>query len=396
MVGPNPRYAWMPVHDSKNEFDQPLTCVSGTVANDPFVSGKDIQFTHPFGNDFEFHVAPDAEHFDLVAPKMEGGYLSSTKHANEKFNLGVPGVVGMEMDSGMVPDEIQTTTKLGDRVVLWGRLIVDTAHDDFHTEIHPPLVMVIARQGPSFQQGQDADVYDATNVQITSRPFLVSQEFDHGSLYSQFEAQIGESVSIPIVGAFLRIDAHPRIKAKPFAGTHFMTFIIRPPSPRRRPGDKLILESTITQRSSGVVVTALENSTEPDTVGVIITLSEDNYVPPPEPAKKDRKVSLDQFTGELSAPWEALKLSSLFATAMLSPNLAAAITRGLFTHTYERPKAVSPGHAGSKTRRFVKSMGGTTPTNMDDSQPFPLFGSIKLEWEREPEWFVPILHMMMT
>lgn len=395
MFGPNPRYAWTSVHDPDNEFDQPTTCISGTIINEPFVSQKDIQFTHPFGNDYEFHVAPDAAYFELVAPNMQGSYLASTKRANEQFNLGVPGVVGMEMDSGMVPDDLETATKLGDRVALWGRLIVDTAHDDFHTEIHPPLVMVVARQGPSSQQGLEADVLDATNVEITSRPFLVSQEFDHGSLWNQLLLQIAEATA-PLVGPFTRIDAHPRLKAKPVAGTHFMIFKIRPPSPRRRPGDKLFLGLTITQRSGGVVFTAHEDHREPDSVNVLIVVSEDGYTAPPEPIKKNRSVTLEELHGALPGGFAALELLGLTANALLNPALAVVIARGFKTHTYENPKAISAGHTGSATREPVNTLFGNTPTNKDDSQPFPLFGSMKLEWEREPEWFIPILHMVMT
>jgi hypothetical protein len=386
LLGPNPRHGWISVHDPQNEFDQPLTGLSGTIVNKPHVSAADVPFLHPFGNDFEFHVAPDPPYFDLVGPNMTGSYASSTNTANAEFNLNVPGVIGMEMDGDLVPDEYRPSA--GDRVALWGRLIVDAAHDDFHTEIHPPLVMVSAQQGRTTEDVSEPTVFDATNVRITSRPFLVSQEFDHGSLFNQLSIQLIEASN-----PFSRIDAHPRLMPKPFAGRNIITFDIRPPSPRRRPGDRLILESTITQRSTGVALTAMRHPNDPDTVRISILLNADDYTPPAEPRRHDINVSLAEL---LLDEVGKVGFAAIFAGVSAIPIVGGVVALGFPTHCYEKPNASSADHANSKTRQQVEDIEANIPTNRDDGQPFPLFGTMTLEWERAPEWLEPVLHTMMT
>ena len=376
LFGPDPRHAWVSVHDPDNEFDQPLTGISGTVVNNPHISGSDNPFLHPFGNDFEFHVAPDPPYFDLVAPNMRGAYLTSTNRARTQFGLDVPGVIGMETDGGLVPEEYKP--REGDRVGLWGRLIVDAGHDDFHTEIHPPLVMASARPARSAQQRPNARTFDATTVQIITRPFLVSQEFDHGGLFNHLLVQLGETAANPLPTG--HIDAHPRLMLRPFAGFNSCFFDIQPPSPRHHFRDRLILESTITQRSGGVALTIPEP--QADTLRVHILLNEAGYVPPPQPTRHDFTVSKGDLA-EMEPTAAAALNATIFASAAAGlPQVAIVIAKGFPTHRYDHPMAVSAGHANSRTRQPVADLPGV-PTNKDDRQPFPLFGTLKLEWQRE-------------
>jgi hypothetical protein len=375
--GQNPRHGWVSVHDPDNEFDEPLTGISGIVL-DPHPSGSDLPFLHPFGNDFEFHVAPDRPYFNLVAPNMQDAYLTSTNRARNEFGLNVPGVIGMEMDGGLVPDQYKPVE--GDRVCLWGRLIVDAAHDDFHTEIHPPLLMVSARPTRSAQQHPNSPTFDATTVQITTRPFLVSQEFDHGGLFNHLLVQLGETAANPLPTG--HIDAHPRLMPMPFAGLQSVFFDIQPPSPRRRLRDRLIVESTITRRSRSVALTVIQHPDRVDAVRVNILLNEAGYVPPPDPARHDFTVSRDDLTEGDPTAAAALD-ATIFALAIAGlPQVAIVIAKGFPTHRYDHPRAQSAGHQNSTTRQPVTELPGI-PTNLDDSQPFPLFGTLKLEWRRE-------------
>jgi hypothetical protein len=373
--GPEPRHGWVSVYDPNSEFDQPLTEVSG-IALDPRPSNSDLPFVHPFGNDFEFELAPDAPYFDLVAETMEGSYSTATERARTEFNMDVPGVIGVETDLGLVPGQYKPED--GDRVCVWGRLIVDAGHSDFHTEIHPYLVMASARPTPSAQQDPSARTPDATIVRITSRPFLVSQEFPHGSLFNHFLVQLGEAVLNP----FSHIDAHPRLMPKPFAGLQTLIFDIRPPTPRRRRSDRLILESTITRRNKSVALAVTEHPDGGDAVRAMIMLNETGYDPPSEPARHDftvKRADLEQLDPTAAAAMDA----SIFALAIAGqPQVAAVIAKGFPTHRYDHPRAASAGHASSRTRQPVSDLPGV-PTNMDNGQPFPLFGTLKLEWERE-------------
>lgn len=376
LVGQNPRHGWVSVHDPHDEFDAPNTTgISGTVVNEPHTSHSDLPFMHPFGNDFEFHLAPDPAYFDLIGPTMKDEYLESANTANTEFGLNVPGVIGMEMDSGLVPGEFQA--KKGDRACLFGRLIVDAGHKDFHTEIHPPLVMTTARPTRSAQQHANSPTFDATTVQIITRPYLVSQEFDHGGLFNHLLVQVGEAEINP----FSRIDAHPRLMPKPFKGINNCIFDIRPPTPRRAFGDQLILESVITHRK-GVGLGIFKHPEEADAVRVVVTLAEDSYVSPPAPPAHDRTVSRAELL-EGGGFWVAVLKASLFTTAVLSqPHMLAVVERGFPSHTFEIPRAISPGHENSRTRQRVTELPGV-PTNIDDKQHFPMFGTLKLEWQRE-------------
>jgi hypothetical protein len=373
--GPSPRHAWVSVHDPDNEFDQPLTGIGGTVVNNPHISKEDLWFTHPFGNDFEFHVAPDKEYFDLVAPNMQGSYLTSTTRARTEFDLDVPGVIGMEMDSGLVPEQYRP--QFGDRVCLWGRLIVDAGHDDFHTEIHPPLLMASARPTRSRQQGETG-VPDATTVQFTTRPFIVSQEFSKGGLFKHIITQLGESALNPLPTG--HIDAHPKLMPKPFAGLNIFAFNIRPPTARRDVRDVLVFESTVTQRSDSVAISAFHPPGE-DAVRIIFVLNDAGYVPPPEPKKHDRTIEVTDVFGN---PAEVIAAyAGLFTVAQAGlPQVALVIAKGFPTHTYESPSGLSPNHDDSFSRRRLEDAGGNIPINRDDKQVFPLQGTLKLEWER--------------
>src|SRR5689334_11113048 len=64
MTASGPAFGWQNLHDAGNQFDAPLTGMSGTIVQEPEVSNSDMPFLHPFGNDFEFHVAPDPAYAD--------------------------------------------------------------------------------------------------------------------------------------------------------------------------------------------------------------------------------------------------------------------------------------------------------------------------------------------
>jgi hypothetical protein len=373
MRGPSQPFAWVNVHDADNEFDQPLTGISGTIVDNPHPSSTDLWFTHPFGFDFEFLVAPDEDYFDLVGPSMEKSYQHATDAAHgPEFGLKVPGVIGMEMEQGLVPERYRP--KRGDRVCLWGRLIIDAGHKDLHTEIHPPLLMASAAPAGSKQQGARGEP-DATRVKIITRPFLVSQKFDHGGLFNHILVQLGEATANP----FSRIDAHPKLLQKPFAGQNIIGFEIRPPTPRKHARDKLILESKITQRAS-VSITVFVAPHE-DAVRVLIVLNDASYTPPPEPKKHDVDISVPDM--HKSADEVILAVAAVFPeAALVVPTVAAVVAKGVRTHEYEPISERSSGHEASFTRQSLNQAAGSIPTNKDDGQPFPLYGTLKLEWDR--------------
>jgi hypothetical protein len=200
-----PIFEWTPIFGS--EFDQPLVGLSGTIIEAPKISPIDVPFTHPFGTDWEFHFAPDQIYASLLAPsngctEFANGdcvnnlpdQIHATVGNNSSFEeikevvatavkerfrlptspLGVRGVLGFETDQGLVPPDYRGRVNKGDRVAMFGRWIVDCGHDDFHSEMHPPLLMGFGRQG-SGSSGQPATVSE-----VISRPYLVGQTFEDG------------------------------------------------------------------------------------------------------------------------------------------------------------------------------------------------------------------------
>ena len=72
------------------------------------------------------------------------------------------------MENRLIPGPYRVKT--GDRVAVFGRWIVDTGHPDFHTEIHPPLLLAVARAASDQE----------TTSTVIGRPYLVSQRWPGG------------------------------------------------------------------------------------------------------------------------------------------------------------------------------------------------------------------------
>lgn len=369
------KYDWVSVLDPDSEYDQPLTGLSGTALK-PRVSPSDNPFLHPFGNDFEFFIAPDTPYYDLLAPKMtDKAYEDATTHANDTYNLNVPGVIGMEMDGGLVPTQFRA--KEGDRVAVWGRWIVDSGHDDYHTEIHPPLLMATARGSRSAQQAaRDHRTREATTVQIITRPYLVSQEFGDGGLFDHLVNEVGK-VLRPIIPASFQVEVHPCLLEMPFRGLNIVTFKVRPPTPRKSAGDTLIVEFNMTRRDDSVAIQVLKGS-DGDSVRVIIVLNEAGYTPPPRPKAVEHTVSLDELEKESTAAADAYRGAELFGTLLTGPRAYIILDRGIKSTKYARPKAPV---AGLVTRIGLNDL-RPVHADVDASQPYPLFGTLKIEWDR--------------
>ena len=139
----------LPYVDGVQQDDQ--VAVSGVVVA-PHASGNDIPFHNPFGRDFEFGIVCDPEYESLLAqanrlpPPLEYPLTEGELAWNDAHRVGFPtpaGVLPLEIDGNLVPElDYSACWRGGNRVVVYGRWHpVDAGHDDFHTEIHPPLVM---------------------------------------------------------------------------------------------------------------------------------------------------------------------------------------------------------------------------------------------------------------
>ncbi len=179
-------------------------------------------FVHPFGLDFEFYIVPDPQYEGLLAASNDGvtpddEFSEATKVARG-IGLSAPkGVLGVETDQGLIPQSFRDLIKDGARIATFGRWIVDAGHDDFHTEIHAPLLMAVATLAPPPAGVQGAS--EMTSVQIMSRPYTVSQKFAEGNFVNHLLAEVAK-VETTIFGFPLswRVEAHPTVFTTPYDG----------------------------------------------------------------------------------------------------------------------------------------------------------------------------------
>jgi hypothetical protein len=152
-----------------------------------------VWFVHPFGFDFEYFIVPDPQYESLLGAHNTGRdaagkvidteYDAATRHARDVFGLNAAkGVLGVETDQDLVPPSFRDRVVDGARIATFGRWIVDCGHDDFHTEIHPPLLTAVATPTPPPLGLPGAS--QVTRVEIMSRPYTVSQKWEEGNFAS--------------------------------------------------------------------------------------------------------------------------------------------------------------------------------------------------------------------
>jgi hypothetical protein len=415
-------YEWTQVLAPKEEYDLELVGAAGWMIN-PHHSGGDIPFTHPFLDssgprpsnllpifDWEFHLALDTEYQFLLAEGNRLAGLGKEKDRvaeaiallknDEQPNFELPkGLLGVEIDGGFVPVGFKNGAASGDRVAVFGRWIVDGGHripeplGSFRSEIHPPLLMARA----SVQENR-------TRVLFTSRPYLVGQRFtldtdkiyddsagDDGPALAHFAKEFAK-ISTPVPLSFL-VQAHPKIKSYPFRGVHLVHIKVRPPRPQGRPihgtRPRLHVSFQFTARSGCAVQVS---SSSPDTVDVLISLSDAGYTPPPLPHRNEHNWKRDEVFAmgkEYGWAFEALESGSPLLASFLGivPGINAAIARGILergirSDVYDPLPGVDINDAQHAVTRTppeeVPAGAGIVQSN---NQPFPIFGWLEASWE---------------
>ena len=370
---------WRPLLDggnelsTKNGFGETEVALSGTVVN-PKVSNGDIPFTHPFGFDYEFMIAPDQQYLSLLAKSNSGpgGEFGDGVAAAAALGLTVPGVVGVELDQGMIPPEFRLPH--GARVGVYGRWIIDCGHTDFHSEIHPPLLTTAA-----VPRGDDLTVSVAIG-----RPYLGTQSFlpDGTDFISRLKAQFilefsGCQFLPPGVPCIIAVSVR-EIMERPFSGKKQLAYVVRPPSGRKYSADQLMVREHFTVRQ-GVSVSL---KTVADGVVVLVTMdaSKYNFLPLTQYHR-----NADYVAG--NATYDVL----LQAIKVLEqqPELKALA----FVHT---PDAISLGYdqydlpTMTGFRRFdlttleAIDLPAMLDVTVNDNQPWPVFGRLEVYWIRHP------------
>jgi hypothetical protein len=339
---------WMQVlHPGSKADDDPV--VAAGVVVSPSLSENDVPFTHPFGLDWQFSIALDPRFDALLALGNAGPDAEFVEATRRAAVLGLPakkGVLGVETDQDLIPAAYRA--REGDRVVVMGRWIADCGHTDFHAEIHPPLLMVTARAAGS----------TATKVSLISRPWLVGQRFQPDDEPIRRHL-LNEVIKVETFRS-TRVEAHPRI-LPPFSRPVRMDFTVRPPL-RRSPNDRLAISFHFTVRRGVTVAVARAGA---DAVAVRIDLDPAAYKVAPLPRRKDWYLPI-AFIGRRTDVIDKIQLANLIG----HPLAGLLLQRDWITDRYDAPVAAG-------THDFETS---AAPYSIDDSQPFPIYGWMRVEW----------------
>ncbi len=388
-----PPWEWVSVYDptfeKEGSLNNPMVGLTGWVA-DASLSTADIWFVHPFDFDFEYYIVPDPHYESLLAASNTGVTPGTSKidHDYQAANMAAKaigltapkGVIGVETDLGLIPESFRSLITTGTRIATFGRWIVDCGHDDFHSEIHAPLLIATATPAPTPVAGAS----EMTSVQIMSRPYTVSQQFDEGNFIDHLLNEVAkvETTFLGIPSSW-RVEAHPTIFTTPYDGRPYIKLLVQPPPPKHsRPvvspvPQRLMVSFHFTHRA-GVAVRVFDAGN--GTVGLIIVLGDLN--PAPLPPKHDLTVQWAQLGDKYSYVIDALQIADI-----LTLNVASAIVlnRGILTDIYDPPSASSPlDNQNVAAPVDIDQLPPWAGLSEDDTQPFPIYGWLNVWWQEEP------------
>lgn len=388
-----PRWEWTPVLKPTAAAEDRTVGIIGVIQaaqtsgdSKPGVSFGDVWFDHPFGSDYDMDVAwpANANQDYLVAPPVTNNlndpdYVEQNNRNQAALKQFGPGgkAIHVEMESGLLPNIYRP--QLNDSVAVFGRWIVDCGHDAYQSEIHPPLLLVRATPNGNL----------STQSHVISRPFLAGQDFDGEGLYDYLLKQLGQLVGLSLgTGPFALIDtisARTNVLTTPFSGLHIFIYKLRPPV-QRPPNMKLLVSYHFTVKSS--VAVQLSNVGDADgTVAMIVVLNQIGYKPATLTQRTNMTVPLSAIEQEHNlGPF--IKGAQAGGTLVLAnPAAAAVLQKGVQTDQY----TVDPNYAEPPDiQRFADTLPGITEVTVDDNQPYPIRGSIKVSWGTDPATIGPI------
>jgi hypothetical protein len=409
-VGLDGGVEWLSVYDPRFEkegsLNNPMVGLTGwAIQGAPPISTADIWFVHPFGNDFQYYIVPDPPYESLLSGSnrginpINGGVDSEYNQATavagpgtfnpdgsvKRKGLGLTarkGVLGVETDFLLVPKAFQDLIVDGARVATFGRWIVDCGHDDFHTEVHPPLLMAVATPAPP-PAGRPSGASEMTQVQIMSRPYTVSQLFDGGT--TNFAQHLAIEVGKVEDTTFgfphsTRVEAHPKLLTPPYDGRPFIKLLVQPPPLKHRgPIDlpiprKLMVSFHFTHRT-GIVTQVFDAGN--GTVGIIIVLGD--TTPSPIPRNRGQNIEWSQLQTLEEAVYIGLEIIDILTLKIAS---AIILALGILTDLYEEPLAASPlDNQNIAAPVGIDQLPVGAGLAEDDNQPYPIYGWLNVWWE---------------
>lgn len=393
---------WVQVGTPTEDYDRDTVGFSGWLLQ-PEMSGNDVPFTHPFGRDWECMVALDPEYAGVLAPgnAVPDGVDGAAALADAAV-LGIPLLPGrpllaVETDGGNVPSALKPpfgdTVRVGDRIAVFGRWIVDACHsvptpvgDSYRAEVHPPMVMAIGGTRPGLSAGQDL-----TRVVLTSRPYLVQQVYttdvdsiyddsaaNDGTLLQHLNSEVDKLHSGIIIPDSAKIEAHPKIASKPFADSHVFRLSVRPP-----PGTSVAQVQVSFQFTCRTGVGVQVIRVADDQVDLLIALNSSGYHPPTLPPRRTDTWPKERLEGAGGGADKLItfeQIVSLFQVSPVKQAVAeAALARGVETDTYDVPDVDAMDRSNAVP--FVPTSqipGGGQGIIVDDAQPYPVVGFLEI------------------
>lgn len=373
------RYEWTPVISGFGQYGS-VEAVSGWALH-PHVSGADVPFTHPFGKvDFDYRIIPDVPFNGLLAPNNSiliedandtAGQATVAEAKALGLSIGL-GLMSVEQDVGLIPEAYRPRQGMGDRVAVFGRWIIDCGHDNWQSEIHPPLMTVVARPD---------DAHQTTHVDLIANPYLVDQEFEYGGILDQLAYELTLVNSpLPFIPFTDRVWAQPGFLPST-RGLQVVSFRIRAPGPAPSGLHRLYFRMHVTGRS-GVVLQPFQ--VDDETVGVI-GLFTDALTTLPITGSHNWDVSGDELTGlheQAGMAWNAM-LSQIGA-GMGDFIKAAVLAQGIRGILYDIAPAPDLSNAPVKQGWIANNPWGQNPVTINNTQPFPLIGWIEVQWRIPP------------
>ncbi len=374
------KFEWVSVLNPDVEQDDEVG-LAGTAVR-PSDSQFDLPFTHPFGPDFEFTIAPDPIYSGLLADSNKDpknpSYADDWRAATAS-GIGAVGLLPVEVDGALVPPGYRC--QHGDRVAVYGRWIIDAGHPDFHTEIHPPLLMARARSVDNNGNTTTPSEGATTLFQLWSRPYQAGQTFTSGGHPGLTLRQYIED----IVSTLGNITASPPIFAKPFDGIHLVIFKIRPPVQLSPPKLATALTPKLeysyhftVNGACGVEVT--QSPSDPQSVQVVLALNSAGYPALPEPTRHSKSISIDSLLASKPAGVDLDWLQQAWADIKEAEGSILGVGGDIGFNLCEAPH-MSQTQDQVNVVPFTPLSGLPSSSQaVDKSQPFPVYGWLKLRW----------------
>jgi hypothetical protein len=404
---------WNQVVAPTEDYDSDPVGFTGWLLQ-PEISGGDVPFTHPFGLDWECMVALDQEYAGLLAPGNavpDGADGDAALTDAQALSIPVPagGLLAVETDSANVPSALKPPfgdrVRIGDRIAVFGRWIVDAGHhvpttvgDSYRAEVHPPMLMAIGGTRPGEEAGETL-----TRIVVTSRPYLVTQVYtihedtiyddsapNDGTLLDHLNNEVGKLKEI--IPGSKTIEAHPKIASKPFDGVHLFRLSIRPAGGFGGIGVSQVQVSFQFTCRTGVGVTVLPVHTllhthpgppvADDHVDLLISLNSVDYQAPPLPPRqtdtwdKDRLNSIAGGDGDIVSFEQFASLFTVNPVSLVVSELALA--HGIDTDKYDVPDvdALDRSHAVPFVQ--IDQIPAGQGIVIDDNQPYPVVGFLEI------------------